>query len=158
MHIFTSILISFSVTSKTRVCVPRHMLFLFLWLWCVRSHDGDPETPFYFTLNITIVIFSKWFKCSVLGPRWWWWSRHRTVPHTALRMWNRICCQRAGLPHECSKQTKSPSFPSIRLVVKECGSLGSFPEVGRRRCFFLDVKKRILQPKLGCFLSWTWRP
>lgn len=147
----------FSDVKDTSLCFQAFAVSFSLTVWCVRSRDGDPETPFFFTLNVTIVVFSEWFKRSVLGPRWWRWSRHRAVPHAALRVWNRVCSQRAGLPDECSKQTKPPSFPSVRLVVKECGSLESFPEVGRRRCFFLD-DKRILEAKLGYFLSWTRRP
>lgn len=95
----------FSDVKDTSLCFQTHAVSFSLAVWCVRSHAGDPETPFDFTLNIIVVIFSKWFKCSVPGPRWWWWSWHRTVPHAALCMWNCLCCQRAGLSHERSKQT-----------------------------------------------------
>lgn len=146
----------FSDVKDTSLCFQTYAVSFSLTVWCVRSHAADPETPFDFALNIIIVIFSKWFKCSVLGPRWWWWSRHRTVSHTALCVWNRICCQRAGLSHERSKQTKLFSFPSVRLVAKECESVGSFPLVGRR-CFFLRCQENF-GTKLGYFLSWTQRP
>lgn len=141
MHIFTSILISFSVTSKTQVCVSRHMPFLFL-SDCVMCKVTCwwPRGTWWFYYYL-FIIFSKWFKCSVLGPRWWWWSRHRIVSHAALCMWNRICCQCAGLSHERSKQTKPFSFPSIRLIVKEYESVIPFPQVVRRRHFSLRCQE-----------------
>lgn len=145
----------FSDVKDTSLCFQTYAVSFSLAVWCVRSHAGDPETPFDFPLNIIIVIFSKWLKCSVLGPRWWWWSRHRTVSHAALCMWNCICCQRAGLSHERSKQTKSFTFPSVRLVVKECDRV--FCTGRQEKMLFLDVK-RISEPKLGYFLSWTRRP
>lgn len=50
------------------------------------------------TFNRLLCRIGERQQCAVFGPRWRWWSRYRTLPHSAICLRNCVRCQRARLP------------------------------------------------------------
>lgn len=69
---------------------------------------------------------SKWLKCSVPGPRWWWRPRHRAVPHSAFRLRHRLRCQCTRLPDECGEFSKTHC--TLRVFFFKISSLFRFQQ------------------------------
>lgn len=55
---------------------------------------------YFLTLTSSPSSLSQWLKRSVPGPRRRWRPRHGAVPHSAVRLWHRLRCQRARLLDE----------------------------------------------------------